>query len=95
MTAALVVLAVLVAGQIVMLGAVLTRERLLRSRMRTTVIANLKSGMSFRGVLFEVDNRSLVLRNTEALGRSGDGVHIPVDGEVVIARSDVEFIQKP
>jgi len=88
------VIATLVAVQVAMLGLVLTRERLLQRRLRATVIATLKSGIAFRGVLFEVDKRSFVLRNTEALGR-GDGTHVPVDGEVVLARSDVEFLQRP
>lgn len=95
MTVALVALAVLSVAQIVALMFLLTKERLLRQRTRSTVIATLKSGMAFRGVLFEVDSRSYVLRNTEALGRPGDGTHIPVDGEVIIDRADVEFLQKP
>lgn len=70
------------------------RDRLLRRRMRETVVATMKTGAAFRGVLFEADGRSLVLRNAEAL-RPGDESLIPVDGEVLLARSDVEFLQRP
>jgi hypothetical protein len=72
------------------------RDRLMRRQVRATVVASLKSGSVFRGVLFDVDGRTLVLRNAEAL--TGDGVErgpIPVDGELVVARSDVEFLQRP
>jgi hypothetical protein len=71
------------------------RDRLLRGRLRAEVIVTLRSGMAFRGVLFEADARSVVLRNAVALGRTGDGVHHPVDGEVLVARADVEFFQRP
>jgi hypothetical protein len=70
-------------------------DRLVRQRRRSTVVATLKSGAAFRGVLFDSDPRSYVLRNAEALGRPGDGVHVLVDGELCIARADVEFLQRP
>lgn len=71
------------------------RDRLMRGRMRATVVASLKTGSAFRGVLFDVDGRSLVLRNAEALTGEGDRVPIPVDGELVLARAEVEFLQRP
>lgn len=70
------------------------RDRLMRRRMRETVVATMKSGTAFKGVLFEADGRSIVLRNAEA-ARPGDERLIPVDGEVLLARSDVEFLQRP
>lgn len=72
-----------------------SRDRLVRRRLRSEVIVTLRSGMAFRGVLFEADARSVVLRNAVAIGRTGDGSHIPVDGEVLFARADVEFYQRP
>lgn len=72
-----------------------SRDRLIRQRLRDQVVVTLKSGSAFRGVLFEADARSFVLRNVEMLGRPGDGVHIPVDGELMVARSEVEFVQRP
>lgn len=70
------------------------RDRLLRSRLRETVVVTLKSKASFRGVLFEVDDRTVVLRDAEALDPS-DGARIKVDGEMVLARGDVEYMQRP
>jgi hypothetical protein len=70
------------------------RDRLLRRRVKDVVIANMKSGTAFKGVLVEADGRSLILRNAEAL-RPGDERLIPVDGEVLVSRADVEFLQRP
>lgn len=68
-------------------------DRLLRQRLREPVIANMKTGIAFRGVLFEADGRSLVLRNAQAI-RPGDDALTPVDGEVFLPRADVEFLQR-
>ena len=70
-------------------------DRLLRRRTKNIVVVTLKSGLAFRGVLFEVDNQSFVLRNAEALEQAANGTHVPVDGEVFVARSEVEFLQRP
>lgn len=72
-----------------------SRDRLLRRRVRETVVVTLKSGLAFKGVLFDVDARSFVLRNAEALEQGLNGGHVPVDGEVFMSRSDVEFWQRP
>lgn len=82
----------LTAGALVWTG---TRDRLLRRRARQQVVVTLKSGLAFRGVLFDVDGRSFVLRNAVALEQGLNGSHVPVDGEVVMSRSDVEFWQRP
>jgi small nuclear ribonucleoprotein (snRNP)-like protein len=71
------------------------RDRLLRRRAKQQVVVTLKSGLAFRGVLFDVDDRSFVLRNAEALEQGQNGAHVPVDGEVFMARNDVEFWQRP
>lgn len=71
------------------------RDRLMRRRVKNVVVVTLKSGLAFRGVLFEVDSRSFVLRNAEALEQAADGSHVMVDGEVFLARSEVEFLQRP
>lgn len=69
-------------------------QRCLRGRYRSTVIVTLKTGTAFRGVLFDSDPGSLVLRNAEILSQ---GVKAPlsVDGEVLMQFSEVEFIQRP
>ncbi len=61
-------------------------------RRRRRVVVTLKSGESFAGVLVEA-REALVLRQTEALG--DNRASVPVDGEVLILRSDVSFIQVP
>jgi len=62
--------------------------------MRKTVIVTLKSGMAFRGVLFDADPETIVLRNAEAV-EAGTDLPVKVDGEVLIDRSQVEFMQRP
>lgn len=71
------------------------RDRLMRDRLRDRVVVTLKTKVSFQGVLYEVDGRTLVLRDAEALEATDTGLRLPVDGELVLARSDVEYIQCP
>lgn len=70
-------------------------KRLLRQRLRRRVIVTLKSGEAFSGVLFEVDSESIVLRDVQAPGAGERGATVPVDGELLILRSDVAFMQLP
>lgn len=65
--------------------------RVLRARARKTVVVTLKSGATFKGVLTTSDRDALVLRSTVALG---DAV-VPVDGELLVLRSEVDYIQLP
>lgn len=69
-----------------------SRDRLMRSRVRDRVVVTLKTGGAFRGVLFDVDARSLVLRDAEAVAPSDRPV--PVDGELLVARTDVAYFQR-
>lgn len=69
-------------------------QRCLRGRYRSTVIVTLKTGTAFRGVLFDSDPASLVLRNAEILSQ-GVKAPVPVDGEVLMQFNEVEFIQRP
>ena len=55
------------------------------------VIVNTKTGMAFRGVLWRKALGYLVLRNAELLKAKGETT--PMDGEVVIESSNVDFIQ--
>lgn len=71
-----------------------SRDRLMRARLRETVVVTLKTGAAFRGALFDADTKSFVLRNAEMIGRP-DTAPIPVDGELMVARADVEFVQRP
>lgn len=69
-------------------------RRLLRRRLRRRVIVNLKDGQAFAGVLYDVDKESVVLRNAASI-TARDDRNLPVDGEVLILRSDVAWMQLP
>jgi small nuclear ribonucleoprotein (snRNP)-like protein len=55
-------------------------------------IVYLKTNSSFRGIIWSVDSQFLVMKNTEML--KNDGVKV-LDGDVLIQRNDIEFIQVP
>lgn len=65
----------------------------LGQRVRREVVVTLKSNHAYRGVLWEADSHALVLRNAALLG--GDGARVAVDGELVVLRGDVAYIQRP
>jgi hypothetical protein len=71
------------------------RDRLLRERLCDKVVITLKTGPSFSGVLFKVDDRAVILRDTQALGAAHNGDHLAVDGELVLFRTDIEYLQRP
>lgn len=58
---------------------------------RETVIANLKSGKAFKGVLWQRTGGFLVLKQA-AMHMAREGWK-PVDGEVLVPFGDVEFMQ--
>ena len=70
-------------------------KRLLRERLRRRVILTTKAGETFAGVLYAADSEAVVLRQAEALGVGERGSNLVVDGEVLILRVDVSFIQLP
>ena len=55
------------------------------------VIVNTKSDRAFRGVLWRKARGYLVLRDAEILKAKGETT--PMDGEVMIDSSNVDFIQ--
>ena len=55
------------------------------------VIVNTKTDRAFRGILWRKRWRYLVLRNAELLKPRGETVRM--DGEIVIDRDNVDFIQ--
>ncbi len=55
-------------------------------------IINLKSGTSFRGVVWRVKRPFLVVRNAEILSQA-DKKLTPVRGEVVVLLEHVDFVQ--
>ncbi len=72
-----------------------SRDRLLRERLCDKVVVTLKTGTSFAGVLFKVDDRVVVLRDTQALGAAPTGAPVAVDGELFLSRSDIDYLQRP
>lgn len=62
-----------------------------RNVTRRSGIVNLKSGRTFRGIIWKQSGPLIVLRHAEMLevGRQP----VPVDGEVVIQRDEIDFIQ--
>lgn len=89
--------AVIVAGALVALSQFLIhfdrRERVLPGRVRHEVIVTLTNDNAFRGVLAQSDGACLVLRNAELV--HGQTKPLSVDGEVLLLRRDVLFIQRP
>lgn len=61
-----------------------------RTAVRKRVVVNLQ-GSAFRGVLWAKRGPLLVLRHAELLEAGREPM--PLDGEVVVERSRVEFIQ--
>ena len=59
--------------------------------VRQRALVNLKSGKGFRGVLWAKRGPLLILRDVTV--RFEDGQTRELDGEIVIERTQVEFIQ--
>jgi small nuclear ribonucleoprotein (snRNP)-like protein len=71
-------------------------KRLIREHLRKRVIVTLKSGEAFGGVLFSADSEALVLREAVLLEVNGtDRAAQPVDGELLVLRADVAYLQFP
>ena len=69
-----------------------SRDRLMRRTSRTTVVVTLKSGQAFKGILAEVDRQTVVLKHASALSRDAA---VKADGEVILSRVDIDYIQRP
>lgn len=59
--------------------------------LRRQVIVNLLSGHVIKGVPVSQAGPLLVLRGAEVLNDSND--FVPVDGEVIVDRNNIDFIQ--
>ena len=71
------------------------RSKVFRSRLRDQVLVTTHNGSTFSGVLWECDDKALVLRNAAAVGAGPDKSNLPLDGEIVILLFDVAYIQRP
>lgn len=64
-----------------------------KSLQAVRIIVNLKSGQSIDGYLVRQEAQLLFIRNAVLIGQSDEP--IPMDGQVIVERSEIEFIQSP
>jgi len=72
-----------------------TTSGLLADRRRRRVLVTLKTGEAFSGVLFAVDREAIVLREAVAVAYGARSENVAVDGEALILRSDIAYLQLP
>ncbi len=94
MTILLVVLVVVLAVLAVVVWRS-TTSGLLFDRRRRQVLVTLKTGEAFSGVLFAVDREAIVLREAVAVAFGPRSENVAVDGEALILRADIAYMQLP
>lgn len=67
------------------------RDRLVRQALRSRFLVTLASGEAFEGVLIDVDDRHVILADTDAVSDKGE--RAPVDGHLWLPRADVKYMQ--
>lgn len=67
-------------------------DRLLRNLYVNRVVVTLHSGEGFAGLLVDSDSLSLRFAQVEALTGSA---RTPVDGELIVPRGEVLYLQRP
>ena len=72
-----------------------TKTGLLIERRRRRVLVTLKTGEAFSGVLFAVDRDAIVLRDALAVAYGARSENVAVDGEALILRPDIAYLQLP
>lgn len=65
----------------------------LDERILDQVVVTLKSGSTFGGILYAEDQGAVVLAKAENI--AADGKKTPADGEIVLLRETIDFIQRP
>lgn len=68
------------------------RDRLVKSHLRTRFLVTLKTGEAFEGLLYEADDRTLVLADAFAVD---EHARQRVDGQVFLDRQAVAYMQVP
>lgn len=68
-------------------------DRLLKERLRDRFVVTLVTGESFDGLLNDADDKTVVMVNAGVL-RDG-GALAPVDGELVLRRESIAYMQRP
>ena len=64
-----------------------------QSLQAVRIIVNLKSGQSIDGYLVRQEASLLFLRDAVLIGNSDEPV--PVDGQIIVEQSEIEFTQSP
>lgn len=72
-----------------------TTTGLLIERRRRRVLVTLKTGEAFSGVLLAVDRDAIVLRDALAVAYGARSENVAVDGEALILRPDIAYLQLP
>lgn len=67
------------------------RDRILRSHLRYRVVVTMRDGATWDGVVMDADDRTLILRDVEAV--QPDKSRVAADGEVLIPRDQVAYVQ--
>lgn len=71
-------------------------DRVMRGLLRDRFIITMTDGQAWDGLLMEVDDRSVVIREAVALTTEGATVtRTPADGEVILPRGRVAYMQRP
>lgn len=68
-------------------------KRLIRERTLKRVVATLKSGSCFVGILYAADSEAFILRDAKLI--QPDREPTSVDGEVLVMRADLDYLQLP
>jgi hypothetical protein len=66
---------------------------LLEQRLRERFVVTMTSGASFAGLLEDVDDRVVVL--IDAVAYKTDGTTAPADGQIVLHRDAIAYMQRP
>jgi hypothetical protein len=67
------------------------RDRIVRAYLRYRLVVTTHDDATWDGLLMDADDQTLVLRDVQAVQK--DGTRVPADGEVLIPRSDVAYVQ--
>lgn len=66
-------------------------DRILRSHLRYRLVVTMRDGATWDGVVMDADERTLILRDVEAI--QPDKTRVPADGEVLVPRDQIAYCQ--
>lgn len=71
----------------------MSRDRLLKARLRDVFVFTMLDGSAWRGLLYAADEKTLAIREAERLTPDAPGT--PVDGELLLPRDQLAYMQRP